>query len=70
MQNTARINILKKVTRQTIKYFIDPWAICSAFMEIYRYSMLFSSYSSEVRNILSILTSCRHVAKHGETNDN
>ena len=37
MQNTAQINILKKVTRQTIKYFIDPYAICSAYIEIYRY---------------------------------
>ena len=37
MQNTAQIDILKKVTRQTIKYFIDPYAIRSAHREIYRY---------------------------------
>lgn len=37
MQNTAQIDILKKVTRQTIKYFIDPYAIRSAYKEIYRY---------------------------------
>ena len=37
MQNTAQIDILKKVTHQTIKYFIDPNAICIARIEIYRY---------------------------------
>lgn len=37
MQNTAQIDILKKVTRQTVKYFIDPYAICSAYIEIHRY---------------------------------
>lgn len=36
MQNTAQINILKKVTHQTIKYFIDPYVICTAYIEIYR----------------------------------
>lgn len=37
MQSAAQIDILKKVTRQTIKYFIDPYAICCAYREIYRY---------------------------------
>lgn len=50
MQNSAQIDILKKVTRQTVKYFIDPYVICSAYIEIHRYVTLVL-YGPEIRNV-------------------
>ena len=36
MQNAAGIDELKKVTHETIKYFIDPSVICITYTDIYR----------------------------------